>query len=81
MMMNCKEATKLSSKAEEGKLNLWSNLMLKMHLFMCKHCGNFAKQINFLRKNAPNAQDYSSEELSSASKEELKNTILKHNSL
>lgn len=51
-MLNCREATRLMSKAQEHPLNLGENLSIKMHVMMCSGCRNFGKQMHTLRQIA-----------------------------
>ena len=48
-MMNCKEATRLLSDAQERELSLKEKSTLKIHVMMCSGCSNFARQMNILR--------------------------------
>lgn len=41
-MRNCKELTKLASKACDEQISLGEKLELKLHLMMCKRCRDFA---------------------------------------
>ena len=43
-MINCKEATFLMAKKEEGKLSLVGRMKLSMHTSMCSLCKKFEKQ-------------------------------------
>ncbi len=43
-MVNCKEATFLMAKKEEGKLGLIDNMKLSVHTSMCSLCKKFEKQ-------------------------------------
>lgn len=49
-MMNCKEATKLMSDAQEKPLNLTEKMPLKLHTMMCSGCRNFEQQMGDLRR-------------------------------
>lgn len=49
-MLNCREATRLMSEAQEHPLKLGENLSLKMHVMMCSGCRNFGKQMHALRR-------------------------------
>jgi len=49
-MLNCKQASQLASRSMDEKLPLWKNMVLKMHLILCRSCTNFARQLHFLRK-------------------------------
>lgn len=48
-MLSCNEATRRLSEAQDRDLSLSETLQLKMHLAMCAGCGNFSKQMDFLR--------------------------------
>lgn len=48
-MMNCREATRLMSEAQDRKLTLAENAELKFHKMMCTGCRNFGKQMDSLR--------------------------------
>ena len=51
-MMNCKQATRLLSDAQERELSLKEKSTLKIHVMMCSGCSNFSKQMNMLREFA-----------------------------
>jgi len=48
-MLNCHEATRLMSEAQERDLLLGERMSLGFHVFMCKGCNNFKKQMGTLR--------------------------------
>lgn len=48
-MLSCKEVTHLLSIEQDGKLTLSERVQTEMHLFICKGCANFRKQMDFLR--------------------------------
>lgn len=48
-MLNCKEATRLMSEAQDRPLGVGEKLQLEMHLAMCRGCRNFREQMDFLR--------------------------------
>jgi len=48
-MLNCKEATRLMSEAQDRQLGMGEKLQLEMHLAMCRGCRNFREQMDFLR--------------------------------
>ncbi len=48
-MMNCQQATRLMSDAQERKLSLKDRTALKMHVMMCSGCRNFGQQMDTLR--------------------------------
>jgi len=49
-MLDCKQASQLASRSMDEKLPLWKNIMLMMHLLLCRSCNNFTRQLDFLRK-------------------------------
>ncbi len=49
-MMNCIEATRLLSEAQERKLALEDRISLKMHVMICSGCRNFGQQMDMLRQ-------------------------------
>lgn len=49
-MKTCQEITQLASRAYDEKIGLMDNVELKLHLMMCKHCRNFAKNNEVLHK-------------------------------
>lgn len=48
-MLNCKEASRLMSEAQDRPLGLAEKLHLEMHLALCQGCRNFRRQMDFLR--------------------------------
>lgn len=48
-MMNCREATRLMSEAQDRKLTLRESAELEFHKMMCKGCRNFSKHMGSLR--------------------------------
>lgn len=44
LMINCKEATFLMAKKEEGKLSFMQKIHLSVHTSMCSFCKRFDKQ-------------------------------------
>ncbi|MDO6806585.1 zf-HC2 domain-containing protein, partial [Wenyingzhuangia sp. 1_MG-2023] len=48
-MMNCREATRLMSEAQERKLSLGETAELKIHTMICAGCKNFGQQMQSLR--------------------------------
>ncbi len=49
-MMNCKEASRLTSDSMERKLTLWQRVSLWFHFGMCKLCSGFSKDLQRLRE-------------------------------
>lgn len=48
-MMNCREATKLLSDAQEQALPLTERAALQMHVMLCSGCDHFKQQMDSLR--------------------------------
>ena len=44
-MFNCKKTTELISKNQEAELSFWERVSTRMHVFMCKYCKAFEKDI------------------------------------
>ncbi len=53
-MMNCQQATRLLSDAQERELSLKDRAALKFHVMMCSGCRNFGKQMDTLSDIAHN---------------------------
>lgn len=49
---SCKQAARLQSLAQDHPLGLGQRLGLSIHLFLCKWCRRYGKQIGFLRSAA-----------------------------
>jgi hypothetical protein len=47
-VLNCKQATLLSLKKEEGKISFGENIKLIYHLLYCKYCKRFIKQSSII---------------------------------
>ncbi len=50
--ISCKKATYLVSKKEQGRINLFDRVTLRMHLTICSLCKRFEQQTGFIIKNA-----------------------------
>lgn len=48
-MLNCKDATRRMSEAQDRELGLSERLELGMHLAMCKGCRNYQEHLHVLR--------------------------------
>lgn len=48
--MTCKEATELMTSAHLRRISLREILTLKVHVFLCKGCKNFAQQLKVIRE-------------------------------
>jgi len=49
MMMSCKEVSMLVSASLDRRLRPWERLTVRAHLFICKGCTHFSRQMNILR--------------------------------
>lgn len=49
-MPSCRDATRLQSAALDRPLTLAQRLGLAFHLFLCKWCRRYGKQLRFLRR-------------------------------
>jgi len=49
-MLNCRQASRLISEAQERPLSLSEKISLKLHVLMCAGCKNFSLQVPFLSK-------------------------------
>ena len=49
-VFNCKQATLLSLKKEEGKITFRESVLLWYHLLYCKFCKRFTKQSAIINK-------------------------------
>ena len=50
LRLNCKEASRLLSQAEDLKLPLLERVALGLHVRACDYCTHFSRQLAFLRK-------------------------------
>lgn len=50
MMLSCKDATRLVSMGQDRALGFAERAMLRVHLAICRGCGNAARQLEFLRR-------------------------------
>lgn len=53
-MLNCKEVSELLSQSLDNDLSFMQRMGLSMHLFMCRNCANFKKQLLFMKKYIKN---------------------------
>jgi thioredoxin-related protein len=52
---SCKKIAKLISDSHDQTLPWQSRLVVRMHLFVCKYCNRFKRQINQLKELIQNA--------------------------
>ncbi|HSQ45760.1 MAG TPA: hypothetical protein VLM44_02460 [Lutibacter sp.] len=48
MKLTCDEASAICDKSQYNEASLWEKIKLKVHLFLCKKCGLYAKQNKIL---------------------------------
>ncbi len=51
-MINCRQATRLMSEAQERPLTLGERLQIKLHILICSGCRNFRHHLTTLRNAA-----------------------------
>ncbi len=77
---NCREATRLQSEALDQQLGLRQRIGLRIHLFLCKWCRRYGKQIGFLRSVAHRHEKYEPslppQSLRSEARERIKRRLL-----
>ena len=73
--INCKEATMLSSKQLDAKLNWAEMLQLKIHYLICKPCKYFAKQVKIINSSLKNVKNNTSISFSDEKKHTLQEKI------
>ncbi|MFC1504963.1 zf-HC2 domain-containing protein [Thermodesulfobacteriota bacterium] len=49
-MLSCRDVSQLVSESMDRKLSMSQNIEIKMHLFMCKFCSRFRKQVLSIRQ-------------------------------
>ena len=45
-MFCCKEAARLLSESLDRKLTFWQRLSLRLHVFICRFCRHFQRDLN-----------------------------------
>lgn len=48
-MFSCKEITQLVSESLDRRLPFYRRFLIRMHLYMCKYCLRFDKQLHIMR--------------------------------
>ena len=75
-MLNCKEATLLMAKKEEGKLSFMGKLQLSMHTSMCSFCKKFEQQTRQIAKESKHV--HAEENMSAAANDRIFKMIDEH---
>ncbi len=83
LITSCKQAARLASLSFERKLTLREFLTMRIHLFMCKTCTYYRRQIGALRgifarhaEVLDNTEPYPDECLTPASKSRIRQAVL-----
>jgi hypothetical protein len=71
LMIKCKDATKMISQKEEGRLSLMQHIQLFIHLLICKVCALFNRQNKVLTVSVPFMQKKSAASLSEKEKQQM----------
>ena len=75
-MLNCRDATLLMAKKEEGILSFPKPIKLSIHTYMCSFCRNFELQAFRISKESRHA--HSEDKLSSVARERIKKIMENH---
>ena len=51
-MMNCKHAARLVSESMDRKLSFGERASMRFHLFMCRLCSGYSRELDLLREAA-----------------------------
>lgn len=51
-MRRCREISLLVSRSQDEKLDFRNRLAMRLHLLVCRHCANFARQLGVLGRIA-----------------------------
>lgn len=78
LMINCREATYLTAKKEEGKLSFGKRMKLFIHISLCPMCKKFEKQTSKIAKESIHI--HAEEDLPVLSKEKIKRIVQEHSS-
>lgn len=75
---SCKKIAKLISDSQDQTLPWQSRLVMRMHLFVCKYCSRFERQINHIQEMLQQSSIddlQSQQELSIEAKQRIQSTI------
>lgn len=78
LMVNCREATFLMAKKEEGKLTLLEKMKLSMHTSMCSFCKKFEKQTSKIGRESRHV--HTEKDLPVLAKEKIERMLEEHSS-
>jgi hypothetical protein len=80
--LNCREASRIQSEAMDHPLPLGKRIGLRLHLWICRWCRRYGRQLKFLREAAQHQDktvEAKSSSLLSAEAKERMRQILKKN--
>lgn len=73
---SCKQASRLQSEGMDRPLTFLERFGLRIHLFLCKWCRRYGKQLKFLRDAAHHCEDHSpAQKLSPEARERIKQRL------
>lgn len=75
ILMNCKEATLLSTRQTEETLTWRERLGLRIHLLICKPCLHFSRQIRSIQKTLQSLAESDIISFNEKKKEELQKKV------
>jgi hypothetical protein len=75
VLYNCREATLLSIKKEEGKITPLERLKLSYHLMFCDPCRRFIDQWKRIEKSRPQSIDPPAYKLTEESRNRIQRKI------
>jgi hypothetical protein len=76
-MLSCKETSQLVSQSLDRRLTLAERFGVRLHLFICKACGLFTKQMDLIRahcepgRRSPEEMELTGEALSPEARERI----------
>lgn len=78
LMINCRKATYLMAKKEEGKLSFVGRMKLSIHTSMCSLCKKFEKQTSLIGKESKHV--HAEDNLPAFAKERIERMLEEHSS-
>lgn len=77
MMLSCRKAAELTSEALDRKLGLRERAALRLHMFMCRICWHYERQLHFLRRALTRLADAAEvgERLDPAARERIRDRL------
>ncbi len=78
-LISCDQATFLISKKKDAELNFFEKIPLGIHLFVCKNCRRYNKQIEIIDQTLGFIREKTNKKLTKQEKEEMQKFILQIN--